>query len=136
MNYCWILLFSLTLPGCSQPASTSASASAPDSSEIDTTSLIKLIAEPDKYEGKLIRTHGFIHREFESSAIYLHREDHEHRIRSNGLWLDSGICVSRSGKPFNTAYALVEGRFTGASRGHLGLWSGEIQDVRRCVEMP
>ena len=131
MNYLWILLLSLVLAGCSSPTQTPA-----PESEIDTISLIQLIAEPEKYEGKIVRVHGFVHREFESSSIYLHREDHEHGITSNALWLSSGKCVSRGGKPFNTAYALVEGRFTGASHGHLGLWSGEIQDVQRCVEMP
>jgi hypothetical protein len=33
-------------------------------------------------------------------------------------------------------YVLVEGRFNANERGHLGLWSGEIEAVTRIVPWP
>jgi hypothetical protein len=31
---------------------------------------------------------------------------------------------------------LVEARFTGHTHGHMGLWSGSLSDVTRCVIWP
>jgi hypothetical protein len=33
----------------------------------------------------------------------------------------------------NGGYALVEGRFDARHTGHLGLWSGAIVDIDRCM---
>lgn len=50
-------------------------------------SLIQLIAQPEKFEGKRVRFIGFLRIEFEGNAIYLHREDFDHGIEKNALWV-------------------------------------------------
>ena len=50
-------------------------------------SLLQLIATPDAFEGKYVRVHGFVRIEHEGTAVYLHREDSEHMLTKNGLWL-------------------------------------------------
>lgn len=54
---------------------------------VQDVSLIQLIAQPEKFEGKRVRFIGFLRIEFEGNAIYLHREDFDHGITKNGLWL-------------------------------------------------
>src|SRR5689334_5615455 len=51
-------------------------------------SIIQLIARPELYDGKLVRVIGFIHFEFEGDGIYVHKEDWEHHIYDNGLWVE------------------------------------------------
>jgi hypothetical protein len=105
-----------------------------EQSQIESVSLIRLIASPDQYEGKLVRVIGFVRLEFEGNAIYLHREDFEKQLTENGLWLNAGKCLGRGGKDLTEGYAIVEGRFTGKRHGHMGLWSGELDDVQRCEQ--
>jgi hypothetical protein len=105
-------------------------------SPAESVSLIRLVANPDQYEGKLVQVTGFVRFEFEGTAIYLHREDFEKHIPANGLWLNLSKCGSLSGEAITIGYALVEGKFTGKRRGHMGLLSGELYDIRRCEKAP
>src|SRR5262245_8395367 len=96
-------------------------------------SLLQLIATPDAFEGKYVRVHGFVRIEHEGTAIYLHREDSEHMLTKNGLWLAASDGVAEGSKEAQVQdrYALIEGRFTAKTQGHLGLWSGSIEDITR-----
>jgi hypothetical protein len=101
-------------------------------------SIIQLIAQPEKYDGKQVRIFGYVHFEHEGSAIYLHREDFEHGLRKNGLWLQ-GPESATPGSPeaaIQNHYALIEGKFVARNHGHLGLWSGAIEDVTRIIPWP
>src|SRR5690606_22889167 len=73
-------------------------------------SLIQLLANPEKYEGKLVRVTGFVHLEFEDNAVWLHKADFENSMHSNALWLHVEKCVGWDGKPMS-GYASLEGRF-------------------------
>ena len=99
-------------------------------------SIVQLLANPEKFEGKLVTVQGFVRLEFEGDAIYLHKEDYEHGLRSNGLWLNAKECKQMDGSKFDAGYALVSGRFTSSRRGHMDLWSGEIGDVQYCIGWP
>jgi hypothetical protein len=94
-------------------------------------SMIQLIANPKEYQGKLVRIVGFVRLEFEGNAIYLHKEDYEHSIDKNGLWLDVNDVVKEKRGVFNSKYALVEGVFDAKDTGHMGLFCGKIHKVRR-----
>ena len=93
-------------------------------------SLIQLIARPDDYDGEYVRVKGFYRYEHEGTALYLHREDYEHGVYSNGLW------ISLDAPEAGMTYQLVEGRFNAKNRGHEGLWSGAIESVTRMVPGP
>jgi hypothetical protein len=96
-------------------------------------SLIQLIATPEQYDGHVVRVIGFVHIEFEGNAIYLHREDYQHNIIANALWLDHPECMTGvKGKPLVSGYALVEGTFNAKNRGHMSLFSGAIEKIDRC----
>ncbi len=91
-------------------------------------SLMTLIANPERYVGKMVRVIGFVQLEFEGNAIYLHEEDFRRAITDNALWLDvpQGFHGYEAG-----SYAIVEGTFTTKSHGHMGMFSGEIANVTR-----
>lgn len=54
----------------------------------DNVSVVQLIANPERYDGKHIQLIGFLRIEFEGTAIYLHREDYEQGIARNALWIN------------------------------------------------
>jgi len=48
--------------------------------------LVQSIANPEKFNGRLIRVVGFLRLGFEGNVLYLHREDYENAIFGNGIW--------------------------------------------------
>lgn len=98
-------------------------------------SLIQLLAQPEKYEGKLVEVTGFVNLEFEGNAIWFHKEDFSNTIYANSIWINVNKCVDRAGKPIS-GYASLMGRFTAKRHGHMGLWSGEISQVGECFPLP
>ncbi|HEU0299489.1 MAG TPA: hypothetical protein VFR37_08550 [Longimicrobium sp.] len=94
-------------------------------------SIIELIASPRLYDGKRVRVMGWLHLEFEGNGIYLHRDDELHGLYRNGLWVS--FASGSTGAACARGYALVEGRFNAASHGHLGMWSGAIEHIDRCI---
>jgi hypothetical protein len=98
-------------------------------------SLVRLIATPEAFDGKLVRVMGFVHVEHEGTAVYLHREDYEHHLGKNGLWLAASDVAAPGSREaaVNNRYALIEGRFSAKETGHMGLWSGSIKDITRMI---
>jgi hypothetical protein len=93
--------------------------------------LVRLIANPETFDGKLIRVIGFLRLEFEGNVLYLHREDYENAILGDGIWVDVTPVVAKQSATLNMNYVLLEGIFSAGERGHMGMWSGTVRQVRR-----
>ncbi|MGZ4976197.1 MAG: hypothetical protein ACXV8O_03505 [Methylobacter sp.] len=94
-------------------------------------SMIQLIANPDEYQGKVIRFIGFLKLAFEGNVIYVHREDYERAIIPNGVWVDIGKEMYKSSRKLSGHYVIVEGQFNAKDKGHMGMWSGTVTAVQR-----
>ena len=97
--------------------------------EPEPVTMIQLIAAPEKYEGKHVRVIGYLHLEFEGNVLYLHKEDYDHSILGNGIWVDLG----RDQQKLSDNYVLLEGIFSAKNRGHGGMWSGRLTDINRSM---
>jgi hypothetical protein len=93
--------------------------------------LVQLIANPEKFDGRLIRVIGFLRLEFEGNVLYLHREDYEYAILGNGIWVDVTPAITKQRSKLNMNYVLLEGVFSSGDRGHMGMWSGSVKQIRR-----
>ena len=89
-------------------------------------SMIQLIANPERFDGKRVKLIGFVHFEFEESAVYLHREDFEHGLVFNRLGADLRAEVGKGHGAINDHYVLLEGTFR-ADGG--GMSSGALVDI-------
>ena len=98
--------------------------------EVKAVSMIQLMANPEKYDGQLVRFEGVINLQFEGNAVYLTKEHWRSHITSNAFWLDIGSFAKPLGIP-NGRYVLVEGVFDRSERGHLGLYMGTITKIVR-----
>jgi hypothetical protein len=98
--------------------------------------LVQLIANPEKFDGKAIRVIGFLRLEFEGNVLYLHREDYEHAILGDGIWVDVTPEMTKQKDALNMHYVLLEGVFSSGDRGHMGMWSGTIKGIRRSQVWP
>ena len=95
-------------------------------------SMIQLIANPEAFHGKRVRVIGYLILEFEGNALYLHAEDSQHGLTDNGIWVDAPR-AGLGAECKSNAYALLEGRFNAEHNGHMGLWSGALEEVTRCT---
>ena len=74
---------------------------------------------------------GFLRLEFEGNVLYLHREDYDNAILGDGIWVDETSEMNKQRAKLNMSYVLLEGIFSSRERGHMGMWSGTIKEVRR-----
>jgi len=104
----------------------------PDTNAIQDISLIPLIANPEKYDGKKIRVIGYLHIEFEGNTLSINKKDYIQDIFKNAIWADF---VSRDemakNKKFSDHYVLMEGVFSSKMKGHMGMNSGSIKQISR-----
>ena len=94
-------------------------------------SMVQLIANPSQYHGKLVRVIGFCRLEFEGNALYIHRDDFEHSISKNGVWLQVGWPVPENRRDMSDEYVIVEAVFDAEQKGHFGMFSGSLEQVKR-----
>jgi len=97
--------------------------------EILFVSLIHVIQNPELYADKEIRVIGVANIQYEATGLYVSEEDLRNSVTKNGVWL--GISSSDENRKLHGKYVLVEGLFDPTRKGHLGMWSGMIRDVKR-----
>jgi hypothetical protein len=99
-------------------------------------SMIQLIANPEKFDGKHIRVIGFLRIEFEGNALYFHRQDYEIGLLKNGIWVDVTPEMEKQSSKFNMQYVLLEGIFSASEKGHMDAFSGSIKHINRVMPWP
>lgn len=121
----------------------SATAAPPDTlgeadQSVESVSIVALIANPEKYDGKPVRVIGAFRLEFEGTAICLHKDDLVNALSSNCLWitLDGARLGEGVGDlpDLNGNYVLVEGRFSKDDHGHMGMYPGAITGIWRTTD--
>ena len=104
------------------------------------TSLIAVIAQPEKFEGKKIIVKGYYNVDWEISALY---PSYELRISAaNGIWLqtrDSKVATEFERKRTTAAierktvphgeWVRVVGTFTAREHGHTDRWPGTLKNI-------
>lgn len=93
--------------------------------------LPRLIATPEKFDGARVRVIGFVTIEFEGTAIYPHKEDYDYAILGNDVWLSVPRERWAEWTKLSGHYCIVEGTFSATNRGHMGTFSGALDDIRR-----
>jgi hypothetical protein len=97
-------------------------------------SLVELIANPERFHGRVVSVRGYVRLEFEGNAIYLSKDSYESGSRRDALWLTLAPSpLAEPGATYGPRYASVRGRFDAFDRGHFGMYSGAISEVSRIV---
>lgn len=93
-------------------------------------SIIEIIANREKFDGKQIVIKGYLVFDTEKTAIYLSKEDYLYGITKNAIYIFKGSKFSNklksSGKWNGQGYAKVEGIFSKALDGHNEKYSGSL----------
>ena len=132
-----ILLLTISLNACGQKKKDSVDETEMKPYQLldiqENVSLVKLIANPEKYNGKRIQVIGYLHLEFEGNAIYLHEEDFKRRISANSFWVEfsSKLTKKRDLNKFNDKYVIIIGTFNVNEKGHMRMFGGILDDIVR-----
>ena len=94
--------------------------------------MIELIANPEKYHGRLVRVIGVGNLEFEGNCIALSLDDLQN-FTGNVIWIELGnrAISYEDAKQYNGEYVIVEGFFDQYDCGHMDMFCGSIKDVSR-----
>jgi hypothetical protein len=94
-------------------------------------SLLKVIANPKNYDGKRVRIVGFLNINFESDALYSHKEDYLHSITRNAVsvHISMRLRTMTNVDICNKKYVIIEGTFDAKDYGHENLFEGALKDV-------
>jgi hypothetical protein len=111
-------------------ASRSFAAGTPNA-EAQSVSIIRLIATPERYDGKLVRVVGYLNMAFEGDSISFHEEDFRRNLVENALWVEPAEGMRKELTKLSRQYVLIEGVFDASDRGHMGLFSGAITNITR-----
>ena len=108
-----------------QPFQSSSTSSAP----LD-LGMVALLADPEKYDGKVIRTIGFMCLEYEGNALYLHEEDFRYGLLKDALSLRLSSAQQKQFKNLSLKYVIIEGTLyaNGPERSEYG---GAIGNITR-----
>jgi len=92
--------------------------------------MVALLGDPQKYDGKVIRTIGFMCLEYEGNTLYLHEEDYRYGIYKNALTLRLSPAQQKEFKKLSLKHVIIEGTFdaNGPERWDYG---GAIGNVTR-----
>ncbi len=96
-------------------------------------SMVQLIAQPEQFDGQVVRVIGFMHLEFEGDALYLHKDDYRHGIHKNGLHIEVPPSQAKAFYKLNDRYVLIEGEFS-TQMGHLGMNAGSMKNITRIAD--
>jgi hypothetical protein len=122
----WLLaMMMLFCARTARPVQTSSSASAPLN-----VGMVALLADPHKYEGKVVRTIGFMCLEYEGNALYLHEEDYRYGILKNAMALRLSPAQQKKFKNLSLKHVIIEGTVdaNGPERWEYG---GAIDNITR-----
>lgn len=98
-------------------------------------SMVQLLSNPERYDGKLVRVVGYVWIEPEGAAIYLHKEDKVNSLTKNAIQLSLPEGAVKDKKQLSGYYVLVEGVFDSNDAGHMGLYSGTLRSIQRTSAM-
>jgi hypothetical protein len=104
-------------------------------------SIVQILAHLDHYHGKKLLVHGYLVVEREWTAIFLHKDDADNMIASNGLWVSFrdnslGLTEKEIAKSYSRKYAFVRGTFDKTvDGGGVGLFPGGLVKISRIGEL-
>lgn len=102
---------------------------------IQNISMIQLIANPEKFDGKTVSVVGFLGIEPENERLYLTEEDHQRIFAHNGLWVDLPSLTGKEQEELDRHYVQIVGTFKQGGRFPYAAGGG-LTDIKRCWRWP
>jgi hypothetical protein len=97
-----------------------------------TVPLVRLLATPERYEGRKVRVEGFLSFEFEDTGLFPDKETWSASLRANSLMVDVPAWASPTFmKSVTRRYAGVSGTFFAGKGPEYGYGGGSLMNVQQ-----
>ncbi|WP_299223868.1 hypothetical protein [uncultured Psychroserpens sp.] len=99
--------------------------------EFEVVSLIDLIANPEKYDGRKVMIKGYLNFSNEGHAIYLSKGDFDYGHYKNALYINisDAEIIKRKINYTDNAHGTIIGIFSKDDLGHRRLFSGSLKKI-------
>ena len=94
--------------------------------------LIRVLANPDDYDGKKVRVRGALKIKDDAAVLYCTNEDWRYDITINAVLLDEQKYEEL--KAFDNKYIIFNGRFDADETGDEGMYAGTIKDITDIID--
>lgn len=94
-----------------------------------TVSMIDLLANKLKYDGKFVAVSGYISIRFEDNALYFDENAYLHLFTENAIWIDYDDAAQENFEKANQRYGYIWGLFRANKCGHLCLYAGALESA-------
>jgi hypothetical protein len=96
-------------------------------------SLLQLIATPERFEGKLVSTTGFLSISREATFLYLDQESYTHHLDDNAVWFFLNEEMGKNRERLNHNYVVLVGVFRNQRKGAGTNPNGGFDPVQLCA---
>jgi hypothetical protein len=93
-------------------------------------SMLQLIANPEKFDGKSVGAIGYLISHNGSGFLYLHREDADFGLYVNALKIEFDPGWPSADAGFDSHYLYVIGKFDAKDKGPRAAFGGSIKDAK------
>jgi hypothetical protein len=121
----------LGMAACAWPGlSASAHPAKPQLHRIPEVSMIRLISDPEEFDGKWIRMTGFLSIQFELDAVYVSKEAAQMNSEMDAVWLDLSNDEARLYRGDHRRFGILTGLFHAEHCGdNVPCFSGNLSHV-------
>lgn len=91
--------------------------------------MVRLLANPEEFDGKAVTTCGIYSNEFEGTAIYLNRESYEYGFSANAIFAFTTHTGDALLEQMEGHYVCMTGVYEAESASRLFRASGHLRDI-------
>ena len=103
-------------------------------------SLLSILADPARFDGRRVWIAGVVHYEFEANGLFLDRESYNLRLTERALWIGPNTDVlgvnHEDLEKLNGRYVRVDGRVDASCQGHFRAYAACLFDVVQIRTLP
>jgi hypothetical protein len=96
-------------------------------------SLVALIANPERFDGKPVVVSGYLTLENEGPSLFMHKEDYDNLILTNALWLEPTRNMLENREKLEFKYVVINGIFHAGHRLRNNYSAGGLTNIEKCT---
>ena len=95
----------------------------------EVVSLISVIANPERYDGRSLLLRGFLHIDYEGTALYLHHTDYQCGLTENAIAVTPRREMFAASGSYSDRYVILCGVFRCREKWGTGSYVGILEEI-------
>ncbi|MGE3840546.1 MAG: hypothetical protein AB7I50_03080 [Vicinamibacterales bacterium] len=91
-------------------------------------SVHELVANPLRFDGKVVRTIGFLSLEAENVALYPSEDAYDH-MTPDAIWVELSPRELEAHSALARRYVVIKAIYRAGPKGHFGAYAGQLEQI-------